>query len=177
MKTPRYTLVEYKTDHGLITAVVMTSKPDTIVFGFTDRGSCIDFLRRKRQRRYLQDKETRDIPALPGHTGHDKELDTWYQNFLKEIDKHVTWSNVKVLHCINRKEIDHCTITDTTELFCTRGSKGIVFNRYFHSTWGGSTSHISTLDGPEQRREIIELIRMHKQTIVDYLILDKSFRN
>lgn len=176
MNTPRYTLIEYTTDHGLISAVVKTDTPGTIVFGFTDHDSCVSYLRRKRQRQYLQNGEVKAIPVLPGHTKYDKELDTWYNQFLQEIDEYVTWNRVNVLQCIEKKEIDHCTITDTTELFCTRGSKGIVFTRYFYSTWGGSPSSKSTLDEAIYRREIIELIRKHKEIIINSLKLDKSFR-
>lgn len=175
--TPHYTLIEYHTDHGQISAIAKTDTPDTIIYGFTDHESCISFLRRNRQRRYLQNGEVRDIPVLPGHTKYDKELDAWYKKFLKEIDEYVTWESVNALYCTNKKEIDHCIITDTTELFCARGSKGIVFTRYFHSTWGGSTTCKSTLDEASDRRKIIELIRKHKDTIVKNLKLDRSFRS
>lgn len=171
MKTPQFSLIEFKTNHGLISAVVKTSQPDTIVFGFTDHGSCIGFLRKNRQRRYLQNGGIEDIPVLPGNTRHDKELDTWYQDFLKEIYPYVTEKTITVLHTESQTEIDHCTITDTSDLDCyyaplNGNDRNIVFAERRYSTWYGRMDVKLSTGSPEDRRRVIELIQANKEAII-----------
>lgn len=179
--SPHYALIEYKTDHGLISAVVETAVPDTIVFGFTDHESCISFLRRKSQRRYLLNGEVLDIPVLPDHTRHDKELNTWYRDFLKEIYPYVTTRRTTVLHTESQREIDHCTITDTSDLECYYeplggNDRNIVFAQRTYSSWNGHSDVKVSLGSPEDRRAVIELIRKNRDAIVRELSLNKYCR-
>lgn len=170
--TPRYTLIEYNTDRGLISAVVETVVPDTIVYGFTDHNSCLSFLRSNSQKRYLQNNVILNIPELPGHNRHDKEMDAWYREFCQEIDGYVTSKEIKVLHTVHVTEIDYCTVTDTKDLYCGRKGDKIVFSTEEYSSWSGSLSHHST-ESPKDKTQIIELIREHRDAIVKELTLAK----
>lgn len=168
---PKYTIIEYRTDHGPISAVTLTSKPDRIVFGFTDRTACTEFLRRKRARNYLLNGETIQLEPLPQHTDRYKRCKDWLEEFSRRIAEHLPVRN-PVLRIEKKKEIDHCTITDTQTLELTVIDKNPVFILHNDSTWGTHET-LHTDRKPEELIRVTEFLQEHSEEILQNLhILD-----
>ena len=168
MADPKYTITEYRTDHGTISAVTLTAEPDRIVFGFTDRKACTEFLRKKRARNCILNGKILQLEPLPQHTDKYRRCKDWLEEFVQKNAKYLSDKN-PIFSIEKKHEIDHCIITDTYSLriMLVQSRPVIVLDHY--SSFNGSRQTKRTDMDPKGFIEVVEFMMDHSEDILKNL--------
>lgn len=164
---PTYTVVEYRTDHGIISGLVKTDEPDRLLWGFTDRQSCIEQLRKKHARQYLLNGKITTIEPLPQNTPRYKRCKQWLEEFIRKISVRTAADGKPVYTCERKDEIEHCSYTDQYSLYLEKTEKGPVLHLHLYSGWNGSHWDYRTDGKPSDLCYIAGFCQNHANDILD----------
>lgn len=161
--TPKYTLIVYGTDHGTIAAVAKTENPKRIVFGFTSPEDCIEYLKKKRQKRYLLDGNPVAIPSI-----NVQKTNHFLENFLLRVNAFLPASEMQdteVLTIEMEREVEHCPFTDTESLHLEKKGGRPVLTLYTYSGFNGSHGTYRS-DRPEDLDIIVSFLKAHADAVI-----------